>query len=131
MGDPVMAGKFTLHIEAGATLRLMLKSTYDTGTLDDDGNPVYTAYDLTDATITMQIREHTGTAVLAEVSTDDGGVTLGDDNEITIVLTAEQTTSLRRGRYDILAEFPSGDTKRLLEGPVSVSPRITEETTDG
>jgi hypothetical protein len=122
-----MAGTYTLRVDAGATLRLDLRFTYDTGELDEDDQPVYAAYDFTGATLRMQVRTEPGGTLLAGLSSVDG-IEIGDDGLISVHLTAEQTAALTRGRYDIVCDFPSGDTKRLLEGTVAVSPQITEET---
>lgn len=122
-----MSGHWDLRVDQGATFRAEMTFSYDTGEVDEDDQPVYAPYDFTGATITMEIRERTGAPVLVGLSSEDGGLVLDDPGEIELTLTPEQTAAVRgRARYDLLASFPSGDVKRLLEGNVYAAERITE-----
>lgn len=78
--------------------------------------------DLSDYTVAAQIRKsyYTSSKVDFTTSTVDG---IG---EITISLTAAQTSELKAGRYvyDIEIES-SAETVRVLEGIVTVTPEVT------
>jgi hypothetical protein len=127
-----MAGRYDIRIDQGATFRLTLRFRSDTGTVDEAGNPVYVPYDFGGALIRCQFREHFGspvTVIEAMNITDPPGILVGPagTGTITVLITADQTANLfRYGRYDIWCQFPSGESRRLLEGTVSCNRRVTE-----
>ncbi len=110
-----MAGKYTMRVEQGTTYRVSMAFTHD----DDP-------YDFEGATVRMQVREQAGSPVLLTLSTPDGGIGFGDPGELNIELTSTQTAALRSGVYDIVATYPSGDVRRLMQGRVAVSASVTE-----
>jgi hypothetical protein len=122
----VTAGRYDLRIEQGTTYRLALTFNRDTGEVDEDDAPIFEPYLFAGADLRLEIRSEPGGTVLAEVSTVDGGIVIGDPGEIAVELTADQTAALSRARYDLRCAYPSGDVVRLLEGSVTVSPAITE-----
>ena len=90
---------------------------------DYNGN----AIDLTGSSIRSQLRKSYGSASYTAFAVQSPEPTLG---EIEISLTAEQTTSLRPGRYvyDIEVEEPEeygGSIVRVMEGIVTVTPEVT------
>ena len=113
------ASKLKLGIDQGATFRRRL--TWKTGT---PASPV----NLTGYTARMQVRgELADDAVLLELTTENGGITLGGaagtiDLHISAAATAAFTWEA--GVYDL--EMVSGDdVTRLVAGTVSVSPEVT------
>ncbi len=124
-----MASTFKLTIDQGTTLRFSVTVMRDTGDIDPDGQPVREPYDFTGCTARMQIRERPGTTILAEASTEDGGITFdATAGKIDIHLTDDQTDAITAtvARYDVEVTYPSGDVLRVLQGPVTCSPSITE-----
>lgn len=78
--------------------------------------------DLSDYTVTSQIRKSYYTNTKVDVTTD----TVALDGEITISLTAEQTSNIKAGRYVYDIEISSSfETLRVLEGIVTVTPEVT------
>jgi|SRR6056300_63899 hypothetical protein len=82
------------------------------------------AKDLTGYTVRAQIRKsyYTSTYTAFTVVHDDTG------GEITMTLTAAQTSALKAGRYvyDLEAESSGAtETLRVLEGIVTVTPEVT------
>ena len=107
-----MASVNNIVIDQGTTFTLSVTLTNDDGT----------AKDLTAYTVASQIRKsyytNTFTAFTASKVNSTG--------EISISLTAAQTTALKAGRYvyDIEIEDPS-ETVRVIEGIVTVTPEVT------
>lgn len=95
-----------------------------------DGSIVYVRpYDLTGCTARMHVRPRVGGDLQVELTTENGGLTLGGTaGTITIYMTGTQTDQIigKKPVYDILVKFPSGDTRRALQGTFAVSPNVTE-----
>lgn len=92
--------------------------------------------DLVDCKARAQFREKYGKPVLAEISTEVGGIVVGpEEGRLHIVLTAEQTDALgatasamkprTAAVWDLEVEYPGGDVRRLFQGDVAISPNIT------
>ena len=115
-----MAGKLNLTIEQGATFTKRL--TWKAGS---PSAPV----DLSGCTARMQVRAKiSDTAVLLELTTENDGITLGDEaGTIDLSVTAEQSAAItwKGGVYDLEIEFADGVVKRLVEGSITVSPEVT------
>ena len=111
---------FNITIYQGATFRS--RSTWKAGT---PSVPV----DLTGCTARMQIRPTVvSDTVFASLTTENGGITLGDDaGTVAIYISDEDTAAFTwaSGFYDLEIEFPSGDVHRYLEGKVKVKPEVT------
>lgn len=80
-----------------------------------------TEVDLTGCTARMQLRESaTSDTILHEMTTEDGGITLGGVNgtvEMFISDTASTLFTFRRAVYGLEIIFPiSSDVRRLLRG---------------
>ena len=97
--------------------------------------------ELTGCTARMQIRSRYGAEVLLELTTENGGLTLGPDaGHITIYAADEQTDevgatedplkSRTRARYDLEVIYPSGDVRRVIQGDLTISPNITREVVE-
>lgn len=116
------AAKLKLLIEQGATFRKVL--TWKAGT------PAV-AVDLTGCTARMQMREViTDTTPLVELTTENGGITLGGvAGTIELVITATATAAITwtAAVYDLEIEFASGDVTRLVYGTVTVTPEVTRD----
>ena len=109
-----MAQIQNIYIDQGTTFSLSI------GVNDQNGDPK----DLTDYTAAAQMRRsyYTNTSIdfTAEVS-------LPLDGEVTISLTAEQTTAIKAGRYVYDIEIESEEeTVRVLEGIVVINPEVTK-----
>lgn len=114
------ASKLKLAIEQGATFRRRL--TWKTGT---PALPV----NLTGYTARMQIRgELTDATVLLELTTENGGITLGGTaGTIDLYISAVATAGItwESGVYDLEMVASNSDVIRLVAGGVSVSPEVT------
>ncbi len=85
--------------------------------------------DLTGCVARMHVRERIDSpTTLLELTTENGGIELGGTaGTIRRRMTAAQTAALtwRSGVYDLEIEFPGGIVRRVLAGPVVVSPEVT------
>lgn len=82
-----------------------------------------TAKDLTDYTVTSQLRKsyYTSTATDFTTAKVDG------TGEITISLSAAETSAIKAGRYVYDIEIASSvETLRVLEGIITVTPEVTK-----
>lgn len=111
------AGKYDLTIEQGATLAQVF--TYK--------DPNGTAINLTGYAARCQVRRAIGsTSTLLDLTTENGGITLGGvAGTVTLNATATATALLSgNGVYDI--ELVSGaNVYRLVEGTVFIKPNVT------
>lgn len=126
------AANYDLWIEQGATFRFAMVFGFRDGTLDADGNPTMTPYDLTGCKVRMQIRRSRGSEVLVSATTSNGGIKVTDPvgGRIEVTITDEATDSLNvsRAKYDLEVGYPSGDVVRAIQGNVRVSPNITQDS---
>lgn len=107
-----MAGIQNLVIDQGTTFDLTINVN------SDDGS----AADLTDYTITAQIRKSYYTSTYTAFTTGKVNLT----GEITLSLTPTQTSALKAGRYVYDVEMASPDeTVRVMEGIITVTPEVT------
>lgn len=85
--------------------------------------------DLTGYTARMQIRQSVrNPAVLVELTTENGGITLGGAaGTVDLLLTSTETAALtaRAGVYDLELIDSEGIVTRLLQGAVEISPEVT------
>jgi hypothetical protein len=113
------AGKHKFEIEQGATFNPIL-------TWKDEND---TVINLTDFTARMQIRQSVNSStVLEELTTENGGITLGGVlGTITLLISASDTAAYtwKTGVYDLELISPTGIVTRLLQGTVIVSPEVT------
>jgi hypothetical protein len=112
--------KVALKIYQGATFRW-------SATLKNGSPAVVT--DLTGYTARMQIRgKITDAAPLVELTTENGGITLGDAaGTIDLFISHTDTTGFdwAAGVYDLELITPGGDVIRRIYGAVSVIPEVT------
>lgn len=107
-----MATTANLVIDQGATFTTTINLT------NDDGSEK----DLTDYTVSSQIRKSYYTNTYTAFSTSKVDLT----GEITLSLTATQTSALKAGRYVYDLEITSSEeTVRVIEGIVTVTPEVT------
>lgn len=109
-----MAQIYNLYIDQGTTFSTSLSVA------DQYGEPK----DLTDYTAAAQMRKsyYTNTAVNfnAEISSPE-------DGEVTIYLSAEETSAIKAGRYVYDVEVTGeNETLRVLEGIVVINPEVTK-----
>jgi len=113
----MLAGRYDITIEAGATFTLSL--TY----VDDTGAPV----DLTDYTARMQLRASiSDTTPVIELTTSNGRISIDATNGvINLLIAAVDTEDLSgSGVYDL--ELVNGGTvERLIEGTYTVNAEVT------
>lgn len=109
-----MAQIQNIYIDQGTTFSLSLIVA------DQNGDPK----DLTDYTAAAQMRKSYYTNTAIDFTAD---ITLPLDGEVTISLTATETSAIKAGRYvyDIEIEGES-ETLRVLEGIVVVNPEVTK-----
>ena len=116
------AAKLKLVIEQGSTFRKVL--TWKAGT------PAV-AVDLTGATARMQIRsEITAATPYITLTTENGGISLGGTaGTITLVITPTATAAITwtTGVFDLEIVFSPTEVRRLVYGPVTVSPEVTRD----
>lgn len=111
--------KIKLTIYQGATFRkrLVWKAP--------DGTPI----DLTGCTARMQVRSEVESAVvLLNLTTENGGITLGGATGTIDLLSADDETAAITwdgGVWDLEIAHPGGDVTRLAQGSISVSPEVT------
>lgn len=114
------AAKLKLVIEQGATFRKTL--TWKAGTPS-------VAVDLTGCTARMHIRSEIASPTpLVTLTTENGGITLGGVAGTIVLLIAATATAAfawEAGVYDLEIILANGDVRRLVYGPVSVSPEVT------
>lgn len=123
MATPVLssqAGKLTIVIEQGTTFNPVLTYKDSLGAL----------INLTGYTARMQIRlKKTSAAFLVELTTENGGITLGGAaGTITLLITAVASAALTftSASYDLELIAGGGAVTRLLEGSVTLSPEVTK-----
>lgn len=94
---------------------------------DDNDAPV----DLDGYESQMQVREEDTHAVLLDLNTTDGGITItAAAGEIGISITAAQTALLevQNAEYDLLIKSATGTITYLIHGRFIVTPRVTRES---
>ena len=114
--------KRKLEIDKGATFRF--KAVWKVGATKETVQPV----DLTGYTAKMQVREDIGTPILLELTTENGGITLGGVlGSIELYVSATESSSFiwSEGVYQLELTAPNGDVSRKLAGRVVVTPEIT------
>lgn len=116
------AAKLKLAIEQGATFRKVL--TWKAGT---PAVPV----NLTGCTARMQIRKEIANATpYVTLTTENGGIVLGGAAgtiELIITPTATAAITWASGVYDLEIVFSPTEVRRLVYGPVTVSPEVTRD----
>ena len=116
------AFKLKLAIDQGGTYRKRV--VWNVG---PKKNPV--PVDLAGATARAQIRtELTSPTVLHELTTENGGIVLNavpGGVDLYIADTDTATFTWEAAVYDLEVVLSNGDVRRLLAGPVTVSPEVT------
>ena len=109
-----MAQVQNLYIDQGTTFLLSIIVS------DQNGDPK----DLTDYTAAAQMRKSYYTNTAIDFTAD---ISLPEDGEVTISLTAEETSAIKAGRYVYDIEIESElETLRVLEGIVVINPEVTK-----
>ena len=108
-----MATVQNITIAQGTTFSLTITLTNDDGT----------AKDLSSYTVSAQMRKSYYTSTYTAFTTAKVDLT----GELTISLTAAQTSDIKAGRYVYDIEIASSsETLRILEGIVTVTPEVTK-----
>ena len=113
----MLPGKYNMICPQGATFSKQLVYAID-------GDPV----DLTTYTARMQVREkHTSKTAVVSLTTENGGIALGDDEgTIDLYIADENTAAISPKNYVYDLELvSSGEVYRLLEGKFIVTPEVT------
>lgn len=109
-----MATIQNLYIDQGTTFSLTI-------TINDQYGDVK---NLTDYTAAAQLRKSYYSSTATDFTAEITGPT---DGEVTISLTAAQTSGLKAGRYVYDIEIESTEeTLRVLEGIIVVNPEVTK-----
>lgn len=109
-----MATIQNLYIDQGTTFSLTI-------TISDQFGDVK---NLTDYTVAAQLRKSYYSSTATDFTAD---VSAPTDGEVTISLTAAQTSALKAGRYVYDIEIESEvETLRVLEGIIVVNPEVTK-----
>lgn len=116
-----------ITIEQGATYTLSFGWYEDSlETPGTPGDPV----PLDNTLIRMQVRKRQQAPVLLEATNDGQApfITHNDAGVITIKVPAAATSllSVAQAVYDLEVVFPGDDVFRVLEGPVTIKPNITQ-----
>jgi hypothetical protein len=110
-------GKYNMICPQGSTFAKQL-------TYAIDGDPV----DLTTYAARMQVREkHTSKIAVVSLTTENGGIVLGDDEGTINLYISDEATSIISAKnyvYD-LELVSSGEVYRILEGKFIVTPEVT------
>lgn len=108
-----MAQVQNIYIDQGTTFTFTISVSDQNGDLKD----------LTEFTAAAQMRKSYYTNTAIDFTAD---VSSPLDGEVTISLTAEETSAIKAGRYVYDIEITSAEeTLRVLEGIVVVNPEVT------
>jgi hypothetical protein len=91
-----------------------------------DSNTTNSVLDLSNHSVESQIRKHSGSSNYVSFASS---ITVPSRGVVELSLTADQTTSLKPGRYlydIILTDNVSGKKSRVLEGMVLVREGVTK-----
>lgn len=112
------AAELDLEIEQGATFQKIITIYDDSVQRDLDG---YIAR--------MQVRStFASTTTILDLTVDNGGITVNDDDTITILISATDTAALDftdTARYDLEIQDASEVVTRLLYGKVTLKLEVT------
>jgi len=114
-----MAATYNITIERGETWSRILTWT------DENGTPV----NLTGCSAKMQARKVVGGAIIIELSTTNGRISLGGiAGTITLTIADEDTATfpIDSARYDLLITFPSGTSEKILRGAMEIESLVTQ-----
>lgn len=83
-------------------------------------------FDFTGCTARLQIRPNLAGAAVIDLTTANGGITLGADGAIDIYISKTLTSALtlKLGIWALEITFTNNRVRTLIEGQVSVSPEI-------
>jgi hypothetical protein len=112
------AGEYDITIEQGSGFSLPL--TYEA--------PEGSFVDFTGSTARLHVRSKYGaTETLIELNTENGGIELTEDGEITLSVSAEDTAALTfsRGVYDLEIVPPAGEPYKIIKGNVFLKREVT------
>lgn len=111
---------FTIEKVAGSGVRIKL-ATFKTG------RPA-TATDFTGCTARLHARARTESdPLLLDLTTENGGIELGADGSVTIVLTEEQVAAINwsTAKYSLVVFFTAdGIGRPYLKGTITVEPEF-------
>lgn len=134
--------KIKLTIYQGATFRRRLVWGFYPYPVERRGNVLinkntrrpadpadFSPVDLTGCTARMQAREEHGSPLpLLELTTENGGITLGGTTGVVDLLSAEEETAAMawdEAVWDLEIVHPDGDVTRFAQGSINVSPEVT------
>jgi hypothetical protein len=112
------AGEYDITIEQGSGFSLSL--TYEA--------PEGSFVDFTGSTARLHVREkYSSTDTLIELTTENGGIELGNDGSIQLTMSAIDTAALSfsRGVYDLEIVPPVGEPYKIVKGNVFLKREAT------
>lgn len=127
----MVAAVHNIYVEQGATFRMQLIYGHKDGTVDVNGDPTVIPEDLTGCSARLQVRERRQGQVLISATTANGGIYFTDAaaGKFTVEFSDEATDllTMRRAKYDLEVEYPSGDVVRIIQGAVTINANITQD----
>jgi hypothetical protein len=120
----MIAGIYNILCEQGTTFSRTFEIQYP----DPLDPSVYYAYDLSGHTARMQVRRTIeSSAVLIELTTENDGIEIDEENGIiTVLMTDTQTSALTSsGVYDLEIRDDSGNVSRVVQGTFTLSLEVT------
>jgi hypothetical protein len=112
------AGEYDITIEQGSGFSLPL--TYEA--------PEGSLVDFTGSTARLHVRsKYSSIDTLIELTTENGGIELTEDGEITLSISADDTAELTfsRGVYDLEIVPPTGEPYKIIKGNVFLKREAT------
>ena len=112
------AGEYDITIEQGSGFSLAL--TYEA--------PEGSLVDFSGSTARLHVREKYSSAdTLIELTTENGGIELGNDGSILLSISADDTADLTfsRGVYDLEIVPPTGEPYKIIKGNVFLKREAT------
>jgi hypothetical protein len=112
------AGEYDITIEQGSGFSLSL--TYEA--------PEGSAVDFTSSTARLHVREkYSSSDTLIQLTTENGGIELGNDGSIQLSMSATDTAALSfsRGVYDLEIVPPTGEPYKIIKGNVFLKREAT------
>lgn len=109
---------YDINIYKGTTFKLNIAYTDSTSAI----------IDLTGYTARMQVRRTYGSAIITELTTENGGIAITAlTGGLDLLITATATTLLTAvsGRYDLEIISSGGEVTRILQGDARIIENVT------
>lgn len=133
MANPAV-GTIDFYSEQGTTFRRRVLYGYSTLPADQVTGPadVDGYYAFTDVTAKMYVRTWDRTTIVQQLTTENGGITLGAEPGAIDLYVSDEDTDLwdqKKYRYDLELEYANGDTVKKFRG--TIFNEVTNTRDDG